>query len=182
MDVIGMMVMYHVQSCKLCYIARHHLPLQSIAAGLRKQFISGLVSRSFIDITQLGCPPLADISLPGISCTFVLHNQFIHVCSLPTTHSFAQLLNFHILVLQYAKCPSQPAYHWFFQMTWSLRRTFFFNEQETKYVSVYLKENLKPQVKIRTYSGHVVLNDLQGFILVTLKCNTSKNEMHELGD
>jgi hypothetical protein len=67
-------------------------------------------------------------------------------------------------------------------MTWSLRRTFFFNEQETKYVSVYLKENLKPQVKIRTYSGHVVLNDLQGFILVTFKCNTSKNEMHELGD
>ena len=69
-----------------------------------------------------------------------------------------------------------------FQMTVSLRRTFFFNEQETYYVSVYLYENLKPQVKIGTTSGHVVLNDLQWFILVTWKSNISKNEVHELGD
>ena len=68
------------------------------------------------------------------------------------------------------------------QMTGLLRRTFFFNEQETKYVSVYLNENLQPQVKIGTSSGHVVLNDLQWFILVTFKCNISKNEVHELGD
>lgn len=70
----------------------------------------------------------------------------------------------------------------FFQMTGLLRRTFFFNERETKYVSVYLNENLKPQVKIGTSSGHVVLNDLQWFILVTLKSTISKNEVHELGD
>jgi hypothetical protein len=68
------------------------------------------------------------------------------------------------------------------QMTGLLRRTFFFNEQETKYVSVYLNENLKPQVKIGTSSGHVVLNDLQWFILVSFKSNISKNEVHELGD
>ena len=65
-------------------------------------------------------------------------------------------------------------------MTGLLRRTFLFNE-ETKYVSVYLNENLKPQVKIGTSSGHVVLNDLQWFILVTFKSNIS-NEVHELGD
>jgi len=70
----------------------------------------------------------------------------------------------------------------FFQMTGSLRRTFFFYEQETYYVSVYLNENLKPQVKIGSSSGHVVLNDLQWFILVTFKSNISKSEMHELGD
>jgi hypothetical protein len=48
-----------------------------------------------------------------------------------------------------------------FQMTGLLRRTFFFNEQKTKYASFYLNENLKPQVKNGTYSDHVVLNDLQ---------------------
>ena len=68
------------------------------------------------------------------------------------------------------------------QMTGLLRRTFFFNEQETKYVSIYLNEDLKPQMKIGTSSGHVVLNDLQWFILVTFKSNTSKNEVRELGD
>jgi len=35
-----------------------------------------------------------------------------------------------------------------FQMTALLRRTFFFNEQDLKYVSVYLNEDLKPQLKI----------------------------------
>jgi len=68
------------------------------------------------------------------------------------------------------------------RMTGLLRRTFFFNEQETKYVSVYLNGDLKTQVKIGTSSGHEVLNDLQWFIVVTFKSNISKNEVHELGD
>jgi len=69
-----------------------------------------------------------------------------------------------------------------FQMTGLLRRTFFFNDQETQYVSVYVNENLKPQVIIGTSSGHVVLNVLQWFILVTFMSNILKNEVHELGD
>jgi len=69
-----------------------------------------------------------------------------------------------------------------FQMTVLLRRSFYFNEQETKYVSVYLNENIKPQVKTGTSSCHVVLNDLQWFILVTFKSNISKNEVHDLDD
>ena len=68
------------------------------------------------------------------------------------------------------------------QMTGLFRRTFFLNEQETKYVSVYLNGDLKTELKIWTSSGHVVLNDLQWFILVTFKSNISKNEVHELGD
>jgi len=68
------------------------------------------------------------------------------------------------------------------QMTGLRLRTFFFNDQETMYVSVYLNEDLKPQVKFGTSSAHVVLNDLQLFILVTFKSNISKNEVHELGD
>ena len=67
-------------------------------------------------------------------------------------------------------------------MTGLLRCAFFFNEQETNCVSVYLNGDLKPQVKIWTTSSHVVLNDLQWFILVTFKSNISKNEVHELGD
>jgi len=69
-----------------------------------------------------------------------------------------------------------------FQMTELLRRRFFFNKQETKYVSIYLNEDLKPQVKTGTSSGHVVLNYLQWFILVTFKSNVSKNEVHGLND
>jgi len=48
-----------------------------------------------------------------------------------------------------------------FQMTGLLRRTYYLNEQETKYVSIYLNnDNLKPQVKIATSSGHAVLNEI----------------------
>jgi len=33
--VIGMMAIYYIQNWRLCYMARHHLLLQSIASGLR---------------------------------------------------------------------------------------------------------------------------------------------------
>jgi len=62
-----------------------------------------------------------------------------------------------------------------FQMTGLLRRTFYFNEQEAKYVPVYLNKDLKPQEKVGISSSHVVLNDLLWFILVTIKSNISKN-------
>jgi hypothetical protein len=87
--VIGMMAMYYIQNWKLCYIARNYLPFQSIASNLRKQYISDLMDRTVIDITQLGCPPLADISLQGITCTFACH-KFRHVCALRTAYSLAQ--------------------------------------------------------------------------------------------
>jgi len=42
-----------------------------------------------------------------------------------------------------------------------LRRNYYLNEQDTKYVSIYLNDDgLKPQVKIGT-SGHTVLNEVQ---------------------
>ena len=69
-----------------------------------------------------------------------------------------------------------------FQMTGLLRRTFFFNQRETKYLSIYLNEDLKPQVKTGTSSGNVVLNEMQWFIQVTFNSNIPKNEVHELGD
>ena len=73
-----------------------------------------------------------------------------------------------------------------FQMTaWELlRRTYYLNEQQTKYVSIYLNDddNLKPVVKIGTPSGHAMLNKLQWFILLTFKSDMPKNEVHELGD
>jgi len=69
-----------------------------------------------------------------------------------------------------------------FQMWSLLRRTYFLNEQETKYVSIYLSDDLKPQVKIGNSSGHAVLNDTQWFILVTFKSDIPKGVVHELGD
>jgi len=67
----------------------------------KTQFISGLTERTDIDVTQLGCPPLADIILPGLSCTFACH-RYKHVCTMRTAYSLAQWLNFLILSLQYA--------------------------------------------------------------------------------
>ena len=68
----------------------------------KTQSVIGLIDRTVIDITQLGCPPPADISLPVISCTFACHNKSRHVCALRTAYSLAQLLNLYILSLQYA--------------------------------------------------------------------------------
>lgn len=66
---------------------------------------------------------------------------------------------------------------------WSLlERVYFLNKQRTKYVSLFLDENLTPQVKITSSSPNVVLNQIQWFILVTFKDAIAKNEVHELGD
>ena len=63
-----------------------------------------------------------------------------------------------------------------------LRPTYYLNEQETKYVSIYFNDdNLKTEVKIATPSGDAVLHELQRFILLTFKSDLSKNEVHELG-
>ena len=105
-----MMAIYYIQSWRLCYIARHHLPFQSIptAIYMKTQFISGRIDLQLL-ITQLGCPPPADIILPGISCTFACHYKSRHVCALRTAYSLAQWLHFYILSLyavSYSACIS----------------------------------------------------------------------------
>jgi hypothetical protein len=70
-----------------------------------------------------------------------------------------------------------------FQMTGLLRRTYYLNEQETKYFSIYLNnDDLKPHLTIGSSSGHAVLNETQWFILVTFKSDIPKNKVHKLGD
>jgi len=128
----------------------------------KTHFMSGLIDRTVIDISQLGCPPLADISLPGISCTFACRNKSRHVCALRTAYSLAQWLNFYIFSLQYAKCPTQVCISLMFSR-W--QGCFVVHSSSTsnrkKHVSIYLNEYLKPQVKIATSSGYVVLNNIQ---------------------
>ena len=64
-----------------------------------------------------------------------------------------------------------------------LRRTYYFNEQQAKYVCIYLNDDtLKPEVKIGTPSGHAILNEMRWFIPVIFKSNIPKNEGHELGN
>jgi len=96
MGVTGIM-MFHIQSWKLL-----HREVSSAVAiycfGPQKtNFISGLIDRT-VDITQLGCPELTDISLPAISCMFACHKSK-HVCALRTAYSLAQWLNYYILSL-----------------------------------------------------------------------------------
>jgi hypothetical protein len=79
--------------------------------SLKTAFISNLIERKVIDITQLGCPQLEDICFPTISCTIACHNKSKYFCALRSTHSLAQWLHFHILSFQYAGCPLQPRCH-----------------------------------------------------------------------
>jgi hypothetical protein len=44
MGVTGMMVMLHIQSWKLCYIAKYHQLLQFIALDLRKHTLLAVLS------------------------------------------------------------------------------------------------------------------------------------------
>jgi len=63
-----------------------------------------------------------------------------------------------------------------------LQRTYKLNEKHTKKVSIYLDDNLRPQVKIEAPTSRAVLNYTQCFILVTFKDNIRKGEVPELGD
>ena len=90
--------------------------------------ISGLIDRTFIDITQLGCPELADISLPAISCTFECHKSK-HVCALRTSYSLAGS-TFTLLVCNMQGARLSLVIINVFQMTGLLRRTYYLNEQE----------------------------------------------------
>jgi hypothetical protein len=98
-----------------------------------------------------------------------------------SAYSLAQWLSFTLLVFSMQTARLSLHITNVFQMTGLLRRTYLFNEQATKYVSIYLND-LKPQVKIGTSSGYAVLNDTQWFILVTFKGHISKTEVRELGD
>jgi len=75
------------------------------------QFICELIDRAAIDITQLGFPPLTDIILPTLSCTFACHDNSEQVCVLRTDYLFSHYLNLQIFSLQYAKYPPQPVFH-----------------------------------------------------------------------
>jgi hypothetical protein len=65
----------------------------------------------------------------------------------------------------------------FFHM---LERIYYLNKERTKNVCTYLDDNLATQVKITSFTRHVVLNQTQWFILVTFK--DYKCGVHELGD
>ena len=150
--------MCHIQTWKLCYTGRHHLLLQSIALGFRKQFISGLLQRTVIDITQLGCPHLADIRLPASAV--LLHvttslNMFVH-CGQPTRYLSGSTFTFYVCSMQCALLSLHSINVFQMAALGLLRRTYYLNEQQTKYVSIYLNDDrLKPEVKFGT-PGHAV--------------------------
>ena len=180
--VIRMMVTYHFQSWKLCYIARHHLLLQSIASDLRNQNLLVVLSTAqLLNITRLGCPELADISLPAISCTFAWHKPK-NVCELRTAYSLAQCLKFYTLGMQFAKCRPQPAFHWCFPDV-VVTSTYILSQRARKKVRHHLPE-WWPQTASEDWNlfRYAVLYETQWFILVTFKSHIPKDEVHELGD
>ena len=128
---------------------------------LETEFISSLIKGTVIDITQLGCPTIADINLSAISWTFACHNKSKHVCALRTAYSVTQSLHIYTVSLQYVSCPAQPAYRWYFPDAdlYVTSTTYCLIEKETKRVSLYLCDYLRPQVKIEVPSGRALLLD-----------------------
>ena len=67
-------------------------------------------------------------------------------------------------------------------MRFLVTSTYLQSQRERNKVSLYLDDNLRPQVKIEAPSGRAILNDIQWFILVTFKGNIPKGKVHELVD
>jgi hypothetical protein len=121
-------------------------------------FISNLIDRTVIDITQLRCPHFANIRFATISCTFACHNKLKHACALQSAYSIAQWLHFHILSHQYTNCPLQPTYPSCFPDV-DVTRTYTVPQQaEEKHVSIFLDVTLQLLVKIASSSHSVVRN------------------------
>jgi hypothetical protein len=59
-----------------------------------------------------------------------------------------------------------------------LQRIYFLNLQKSKNLCIFL-DDMTPKVKITGFTGHVVLNQIKGFILVTFK--DYKIGVHKLG-
>jgi len=150
---------------------------------LKTEFISSFINRTVIDITQLGCPPIADINLSTISCTFACHNNSKHVCALRTAYSVAQCLHFYT-ILQYVSCPAQPAYHWYFPDVGILVTSTYLQPQRKGNKESFPLLGRWPETlrKNEALSGRTLLKDTQWFIPVTFKYNIPKGEVHELSD
>jgi hypothetical protein len=113
---------------------------------------------------------------------FVCYNKSKQACTLHSAYSLAQWLHFHILSLQYTKCPLQPNVINVFQMWMLLEHVYFLNKQRKKYVSIFLDETLQTHVRFHVFSSSMVLNQIQWLILVTFKSLIPRSEVHELGD
>jgi len=121
--------------------------------GPQRNFISGLIDRAVIDITQLVCPKLANIILPAISCTFACHSNSQHICALRTAYSFAQWVYYYFLIPQFVKCPPQPVII-VFQMTGCFVAHTISMSKRQMYTSIYLNnDDLKPQLKTNFFGS-----------------------------
>ena len=80
--------------------------------GAKKSaFISGLIDRTVIDITQLQCPQHTELAFKTVSCTFSCHKRATNYCAMRSAYALARWLQFRILALQCEECPSQPHIH-----------------------------------------------------------------------
>ena len=97
--------------------------------------ISGLIERSIIDITQLECPPLADINLPAIRCTFACHMSK-YICALRTAYSVF-IIHFTFLICSIKSSRLSMYFINAFQMVaWGLLRiAYYLNEQQSATLS-----------------------------------------------
>jgi len=57
---------------------------------LKPEFISSLIDRTVIDISQLGCPQHAQLSFPVVTCTFPCHNKSKYFCAMPAAYALAR--------------------------------------------------------------------------------------------
>jgi hypothetical protein len=77
----------------------------------KSEFISNVIDRTDIEISQPGCPQLQQLLFPVVTCTFPRHYKFKYFCAMRTAYALARWLHFHILSIQCAGCPTQPNSH-----------------------------------------------------------------------
>jgi hypothetical protein len=115
--------------------------------------------------------------------SFAPNSKSKHVCALRTAYLLAPWPNFHILSLKYENYLPHTVFHGCISVDRVLVASMYLLPQRgTKYVSIYLNDyNLKSEVNFGT-PGHVLINEMQWFFLVTFKSDIPKNEVRERFD
>lgn len=175
-DVIGMIVMYCIQSCKPFYNAKNHPLLHLI-----KPFLV-ILSTVWLLVSLIYDASNSQTCFSTSSCTILCYKKPKYFCVMKSTYALARWLNFHLLRFQCAGYPAQPNCHWCFPNV-DIAWTCLFPKPAEDTVRDHLSRGGSVPGREELSSSRVlVLNQVQWFILVTFKFDVPNAEVHELWD